>query len=434
MTSFIFYLLQVNVVLVLLFLCYKLFFAKDTFFAWHRLALLLIPLVSVVAPLLPRLFPIAIPVMRSAVVGDLLLTVQLPDVVVGADDTSSTPVSALLLGIYIGGALLLLLYTLYAFCRLLLLLRKSKPVVINQVLVYLMEEEVSPFSFLSWICLSAKSSASDQIDRVLIHEQAHIRQFHSFDILYTQLFLILCWFNPIAWLLMREVKINHEYLADKAVMCAGSNKKEYQYQLLYTAFPSLAAANLYNNFNVLPLKKRIMMLNKKPSPKILKSKYLLFIPIMAIVCLFVNCTSSATPDASIKAEGNSDEVGVVSNSSDGAESSTNDNVMDGEPTFDVVENMPQFPGGMPAMMTYLSQNIKYPEVAKDANVGGRVILQFVVDKEGAVKDIKVARGVSPELDAEAIRVVAGMPKWTPGTQSGKKVNVRYTIPVLFKLQ
>lgn len=176
------------------------------------------------------------------------------------------------------------------------------------------------------------------------------------------------------------------------------------------------------------------MLNKKPSPKILKSKYLLFIPIMAIVCLFVNCTSSESSDAPIQGEGKIDEIRVVGYSSDSVESNFKDNVIDEEPIFDIVESMPEFPGGMPAMMAYLAKNIKYPEAAQKANVGGRVILQFMVDKEGAIKNIKVARGVSPELDAEAVRVVEGMPRWTPGTQGGKKVNVKYTIPILFKLQ
>ena len=102
--------------------------------------------------------------------------------------------------------------------------------------------------------------------------------------------------------------------------------------------------------------------------------------------------------------------------------------------FQVVEEMPQFPGGMGEAMKFLAKNMKYPVAAQQAKIEGRVIVQFVVEKDGSVSDVKVMRGVSPELDAEAIRVVSMMPKWIPGKQRGKAVAVKYTMPIMFRLQ
>lgn len=102
--------------------------------------------------------------------------------------------------------------------------------------------------------------------------------------------------------------------------------------------------------------------------------------------------------------------------------------------FTVVEQMPSFPGGEAALMQYLSKNIKYPPFAEENNIQGRVICTFVVERDGSVSDIRIARSVDPSLDKEAIRVVSGMPKWIPGRQNGQMVRVKYTLPVTFRLQ
>ena len=102
--------------------------------------------------------------------------------------------------------------------------------------------------------------------------------------------------------------------------------------------------------------------------------------------------------------------------------------------FDIVEKMPEFPGGPAALMKYLSEKIKYPTISQENGVQGRVIVQFVVNKDGSIVDARVARGVDPYLDKEALRVVSGMPKWNPGMQRNKPVRVKYTVPVMFRLQ
>ena len=107
---------------------------------------------------------------------------------------------------------------------------------------------------------------------------------------------------------------------------------------------------------------------------------------------------------------------------------------DTEVVFVVVESMPGFPGGDAALFKYLSDNIKYPVIAQESGIQGRVICQFVVNRDGSIVDIEVVRGVDRSLDAEAMRVIAGMPKWSPGKQRGKAVRVKYTLPVNFRLQ
>ena len=114
-------------------------------------------------------------------------------------------------------------------------------------------------------------------------------------------------------------------------------------------------------------------------------------------------------------------------------------VEEGEPEeqtiFEVVEQMPEFPnGGMAGLMQYLSKNIKYPTIAQENGTQGRVTVQFVVNRDGSIVDAKVLRGVDPYLDKEAIRVISSMPKWKPGMQRGKAVRVKYTVPVMFRLQ
>ena len=105
-----------------------------------------------------------------------------------------------------------------------------------------------------------------------------------------------------------------------------------------------------------------------------------------------------------------------------------------EKVFDMVEQMPTFPGGQQELMSYLGKNIKYPTIAQENGTQGRVIIQFVVERDGSITDVRVARGVDPYLDKEAVRVVKSMPKWIPGKQNGKAVRVKFTVPVMFRLQ
>ena len=212
-----------------------------------------------------------------------------------------------------------------------------------------------------------------------------------------------------------QVRNNLEYLADRAVISGGTDKKAYQYHLLAVAYRT-NVATITNNFNVLPLKRRIMMMNKQASNPLARFKYLLFVP-LAIALWAMN---SSVIRANVQKK-------VVKTTKTTKKADASNKV------YEVVEQMPTFPGGDAALMKYLSENVKYPALAIKAQEQGRVVVSFTVEKDGAISDVKVARSVTPSLDAEAVRVVKAMPKWTPGRMNGESVNVKFRLPITFKL-
>ena len=257
---------------------------------------------------------------------------------------------------------------------------------------------------------------------------------HSLDIILVQLVILLCWFNPFSWLIRSEIRMNHEYLADKQVVTSGYDKKSYQYHLLGIKHTSLAAANFYNNFSVLPLKKRIKMLNRKRTHNIMVGKYLMFIPVAALLLLFSNCANKKTDKVQSDTE-KADTV-VAAEPDKPAEPQVEVAITEtkGDSIYSVVETMPDFPGGQKELLSFLSRNIKYPTKAIESKIQGRVIVQFVVNKDGSISNAKVVRSVDPDLDKEALRVINSMPQWKPGMQKGEPVSVKFTVPIVFRNQ
>ena len=266
----------------------------------------------------------------------------------------------------------------------------------------------------------------DEISEILTHEMAHVKQHHSVDVLLAEMVSICCWMNPFAWLLKREVRLNLEFLADRKVMEAGFATKSYQYHLLGLAYNH--KYGLSNNFNFSHLKQRIIMMNKKKSNAAGHIKYALFV--LPAFALLVAGNISCSQDASQTEDAKEEVVAPVSSEAKEAPADSTAK----EEVFMVAEQMPEFPGGMKELLKFLQDNLKYPENAMKNNVQGRVIVQFVVEKDGTLTEFKVARSVDPDLDAEALRVLQTMPKWKPGMQRGKIVRVKFTVPVSFKLQ
>ena len=430
MTPFILYFIKVNVALAVLYLFYKLLFSKDTFFGLRRLMLILIYITAFTYPLFK--FSGRIITDSGSITGQVINTVYkkvLPEITVFGNATTDPAayswVMMLLAGIYITGVIFLSMRTLMEIRKTGTILHHSKKTEIDGIRVCLADTEQEPYSFFRWIYIYPDRHSAEEMKEILIHEQTHVRELHSADILLAQIAIIICWINPFVWLIRSEMRINHEYLADRKVIANGYDKKAYQYHLLGLEHTQLAAANLYNNFSVLPLKNRIKMLNRKRTRNIMRSKYLMFIPVAALLVLFSNCTNTAdkTTTEEEKAEVKFVPTEVKS-----------DTIIVQDETLDVVEVMPEFPGGNKAMMSYLAENIKYPKEAENTGMQGRVIVQFVVNTDGGIEDAKVVRAVDPLLDKEAIRVINAMPKWKPGMQDGKEVRVKYTVPIVFRLK
>ena len=177
-------------------------------------------------------------------------------------------------------------------------------------------------------------------------------------------------------------------------------------------------------FNIL-----MSMKNKQKTNLFAGYKYLLFVP-LAFALVFMNSCKRKPKVQKQEMEG----TRVVVKAESAEDTAQIKNVESTEKTFEVVEQMPTFSGGDAALMKYLSENIKYPKAAEKAGEQGRVVVNFIVEKDGAISNVNVVRSVTPTLDAEAVRVIKAMPKWVPGKQDGQSVRVKYNVPVSFRLQ
>lgn len=429
------YLLKANIILALLYAFYRLFFYRDTFFKWRRAALLGILAVAVLAPLpWTQMWLSTLPTAHA--VGTFTAEVLLPEFIVTPEPSrtglSLTHLAAWIYGI---GVCLLAVRILIQCLAIGQLGRRCPRTEVNGMTIHALPEGEAPFSFFRQIFVCPTGHTPEELDEILVHEQTHARQVHSLDVLAAELACTLGWFNPFVWLWKREVRQNLEYLADQSVLAGGHDRRTYQYHLLGLAYHK-AAATIYNNFNVLPLKKRIRMMNKQKSKSIGQLKYLLFIPVAAL--LAAACAGNSEPKTAIVMDKDGTrEVVIDEQTVEQMEemAAKQDKVAKGNPeVYDMVEQAPQFPGGPQALMKWIGENVRYPVAAQEAGVQGRVICQFVIQADGTVGETKILRGVSPELDAEALRIVKAMPAWTPGMQDGQAVNVRYTLPVTFRLQ
>ena len=459
------YLLKVNLIWILLTGLYMLLLRRDTFFSWKRFTLLGIYAAGWLLPLTePGLWHDGNEAVAELYINLGLIDIQgVPTAPTEKSLLASIAWSELLLwGVYLCGVSILLvrrLVQLISICRLRL---RSTTVYINKVKILEPTKPQPPFSFFGWIFLSPSRHTPEEQQEILDHELAHVHQHHSIDVLLTELHCIVCWLNPIVWLMKHEVRSNLEYLADARVLAQGHNRKGYQIHLLALSYP-MAIANLYNHFNVSPLKKRINMMNKKKSSNAGILKYLLILPLCALISLVINADAWAATlpqqekknvtysGTVVDADGN--KLANVRiryyNAQMLAEEKQRTNMvvvleapvpsMDElaqkgtDHVYQVVDEMPQFPGGNRAMMAYIGQNIKYPAEAVAKGIEGRVLVQFVVNKEGDLQDIKVMKSIDSLLDQEAIRVISSMPKWTPGKLKGEAVNIQYVLPIQFNI-
>lgn len=418
------YFLKVNVALVLFYAFYRLFFYKDTFFGWRRATLLCFYAVSAAYPLLNIGAWIAGQEPMVAIAD--LYAGMLPELTLSPQAETAIDWQQLIRSgarwLYVGVATALILRFLLQLASIIRLIVRCRKTKIGANILCQLPRPEGPFSFFRWIFVHPESHKREELEEIITHELTHARQWHSVDIIIGELYCIVCWFNPFAWLLKREVRTNLEYIADARVLATGYDMKAYQYHLLGLSHHK-AAATIYNSFNVLPLKKRIQMMNKQRTKKIGRTKYLMFLPLAALLMIVSNIETLARTTRMVATEWTRSGTHPLSGKSLKA---VPDSII-----FQVVEEMPEFPGGVKAMIEYIGKNMKYPEDAKANGTEGRVIVEFVVNADGTISDAKIKRSVAPSLDAEALRVVNSMPAWKPGRQRGQAVRVKYTLPIMF---
>ncbi len=295
-------------------------------------------------------------------------------------------------------------------------------------LVLLDDSKAAPFSWMNYVVISADDYASGG-SVILAHELAHIRHYHCIDLIIAQIVCIFQWFNPAAWLMREELKAVHEFQADNTVLSSGIAPREYQMLLIKKAV-GIRFQSLANSLNHSNLKKRITMMYNQKSSAGRKLRALALVPALGAALAVCNIpavasTLSATSSVTISTESKTAFAGgkVTENLSDGQDRSLAKS-----------EVPPQYPGGELAMYSYLMKNVRYPEEAKKQNIDGVVAVKFTIAADGSVTDVEVVKSVNPLLDAEAVRVIRTMPKWTPGTIDGKPVAVSMTVPISFKCE
>ena len=436
MYTFLLYILKVSLSLAAFYMFFKLLCSRDTLHRFNRCLLLFILALSAVLPFM--YIDLGIISHEAAVeIGQLGAMFEDEPVEMVAMEDEPTPLwqrvpwqqipwRMILGGIYCAGLLVCLTHFVGSLLSIALLIRRSKRrVMADGTILVAHNKAYGPFSWMRYIIVS-EQDLSDNFDMILAHERAHIRLGHSWDLLFVQLCATALWFNPAAWLLKRELEAIHEYEADSDTLRLGFDARQYQLRLFEEAV-GVKFNTITNNFNNCSTKKRIIMMMKRQTSPWARMKALFVLPVAFVAVTVISCTSPKEKKTEANQEpASAPEMQVVTYAPQPKEA------VQGE-VFQVVEEQPMFPGGMGEMMKYLQENIKYPEQAKSNGVQGRVIVQFVVNKDGSISNDTVVRSVDPLLDAEAIRVVRSMPNWTAGKQKGEAVRVRFTLPVTFRL-
>lgn len=442
MGAFFVYILKSAICLALFYLGYRLLLSRDTFLRFNRFALLsgfglaaLLPLVRVgvegVSPLGPALEEwgrIAAPVEPAA--------------------TASPAVSCYSIGlaIYLMGVLFFIARFLWGVVSLIRLIRAGRRErLADGSWLVLHRLPLAPFSWLCYIFLAEKDLLSKP-ELILAHEQAHIRMRHTWDLLFTELFLWLQWFNPAAWLLRQELQAVHEFEADAAVLGMGYDSKEYKLLLIEKAVGS-SRYTLANSFNHSSLINRITMMQKRKSNPWARMKYVFVLPVAATAMAAFARPEISRQMAEISSAKITDLSRMVQTT---AAERTRPEAIDtttsarevmvtgyaqftDNKVYESAEVMPEFPGGEVELLKFVAKRVKYPTEAQRKGAQGRVIVKFVVETNGSISNIHVVKGIDPLLDAEAIRVCTTMPTWAPARQEGKAVRCYYTIPVTFGL-
>jgi len=440
------YFLKVNIAIALFYLFYRLVFYNDTFWTTRRFYLVFSILLAAVYPLvsvsgwLEKQEP-----MQAIMAG----YVQLNVVTVTAAPESVITIENLLLAAYGIVSLFLLVKMAVQLVSILRWKLKGKKIVLDGIEIMAIDGKITPFSFFTTIYMNPALHNEHETRQILTHESTHARQWHSLDVILSELVTILFWINPAAWLLKREIRHNLEFLADNSVLQSGVDSTDYQYHLLQLSYQDPENL-LINKFNVSPLKKRITMMNHQKTKKAGILKYSLIVPMALALVLSSNAETlvnktrnfiaqkevvdkTDTNEKIMPATGTdskTNELKVMETSAD-SQSQNSKQVIeksDKDRIYTVVEKMPEYPGGTKKLLSYLISNINYPEEAKKNGLQGKVIVRFVVDQFGKAGEAQIVRGVSTEIDNEVIRVVNSMPTWTPGEQNGGKVAVYYTLP------
>ena len=514
MTTFLYYDLKAAVLIAVFYIFYRLLLSKETFHRMNRIVLLSTALLSFILPLC------IITTHRTEVIAGASPVIEVlegaPAVVPGEEQTVLPWWLTAIVTAYLAGVAVVITKILISLVSILRLIRSAQDVrEYKGSHLIIRDTKSASFSWMNYIIIG-RNDYEQGIEEILDHEKAHIGLRHSWDLLLVDLISAVQWFNPTIWMLRSDLRAIHEYEADEAVLLNGADVRHYQYLLVSKAMAE-SGFSITNQFNHSNLKSRINMMTNKKSHTSSALKALYILPIVG-VSLAVSAETIVDYEYTISAE---PIVTVGKQTPDPATSQTrqtehkattaeaapveaaetdiatddirnagkeqplnvvNDKTLpdslivgkvshqdnDSDEVFLVVEQMPEFKGGMMGLMEHMRQSLRYPDLAKRLGLQGRVIVQFTIGKQGDVYDVSIAKAALPEnpesyeapegvtlppagqtpeqyradyntanqqFSEEAIRCLkstSGL--WTPGKQRGEPVNVKYTIPIMFRLQ
>ena len=488
MGSWISYTFVAGLVLLALYLVYNWLLASDNQPRFNRVVLLASYAMAAVLPLVD--FGPVNDIKNAT--GEVVAEMPVMNVIVDEADAAVALWPYIIICVYVAGVLGVAVMTVRALVVLSRLVGRSDKMACGRYTLAVVDDEsIAPFSWRRYIVMN-RSDYNENRDMIIAHETAHLDRRHRYDLVLARVFEMAVWYNPAVWLMTQSLRSVHEFEADRAVMAHVGNARDYQMLLIKKAvgrsFPVLA-----NSLNHSKLKKRITMMLKPKSRKSRRVRALALVPAVAVALLSANIpfvasaldTMSATSiglDSGSKDSKNSEneqpKIYVDGKlNTDGMKSVDLEMIKaisvtkageifielykPGEPrpprdenypknleelkvvsvksaaeedkVFDQVEQMPQFPGGDAEMMKFVMENIQYPESEKSRVGKFRVIVKFVVGKDGAVRDAKILRSQGEAFDAEALRVVNSMPKFTPGRLNGEPVSVSYVLPIQFQI-
>lgn len=473
MTQFLYYDIKVAVLIAVFYLFYRLLLAKESFHTMNRVVLLATALMSFALPLCVITIHVA---SQTTPMGRVLVEELTPIAV----EAETFDFASIIGWLFVAVMILRLIYVAISWWKLQRFIASCEQHSRDDGVTIAVTDRVdlSPFSWMQTIVLP-RSDYEHGCQSIIVHELGHIRRRHSWDVLLMEIICSVQWFNPVVWMIRQDLRAIHEFEADADVIEKGFNAHEYL-DMLVTKAAGQGAYSMANGISNSTLKKRIKMMMKKKSLRWRRAKVLYVIPVIALSLACTSKTEMENPEGSVK----TDDVSLIAFGPDGNDGALfimngmevgKDDVLALDPKYiesltvlkDTVATkiygekgkngvvlittrpnpeatelvvkavdaeMPEFPGGTDKVGMWISQHVKYPAEAIAKGISGSVNVNFVVDTDGSIVNVKVADSVHELLDAEAVRLVSSMPKWKPGRKDGKPVRVWYQIPVNFKLQ
>jgi len=423
MSTLLIYTIKVSVYLAGFYLVYQILLSSDTLYGRNRSFILLSVISSFILPFitLANIEPV-IPAF-SRVVSEIKINGSESNGTVQASEAVSLNPFTVVSAVYFAGLLIMAVKLITDLAGLIFLIANNKES--DKRIIRFKGLNTAGFSAFGYIFIESDLTGYE-VEAVIAHEQNHLNHGHSIDIVFIEIVRSLLWFNPFIYLFSRSLRAVHEYQADQECISLGTPLKNYQKLLMNQIFRSkiFTITNSFSNPSL--LKKRMIMMTKKRSNTMANLKLLMVLPVIAGLMIFISSCNENNKKTEIPSAVAPPPPPPPPPTAD------EDN---GDVPFEAVDVMPVFKGGDMAILDFIKENVKYPEKAKQNGITGKVIVRFAIEADGSIGRVKIQKGVDPDLDMEALRVVNTLPAFEkPAVKDGKNVAVWYAIPITFALQ